>query len=103
MGLLQVLKDFAGSTSIHGLTFMVQPQLSVAKRGAWAVVFLAALIYAGRQLNISVICKFGSFMLIIPVLKYITILHLQLCHNFGLLIMPILGLVLTPNIFLQQT
>ena len=65
MGLLQVLKDFAGGTSIHGLTFLVQPQLSPAKRVSWALLFIGALIYAGRQMNISVICKFGWFIIII--------------------------------------
>ena len=69
MGLLQVLKDFAAGTSIQGLKYLVDPQLSLAKRVSWALIFIAALIYAGRQLNISVICKFKRFMLIIHVLK----------------------------------
>ena len=78
MGLLQVLKDFAAGTSIHGLTFLVQPQLSVVRRLSWALIFLGALIYAGRQLNISVICKFGWFMLIILVQKTQICLSCQL-------------------------
>ena len=57
MGLLQVLKDFAAGTSIQGLKYLVDPQLSLAKKVSWALIFIAALIYAGRQLNISVICK----------------------------------------------
>ena len=56
MRLLQVFKDFAASTSIHGLTFLVQDQLSLGRRASWGLIFIAALIYAGRQLNISVIC-----------------------------------------------
>ena len=66
MGLLQVFKDFAASTSIHGLTFLVQNQLSLGRRASWGLIFIAALIYAGRQLNISVICMFRLLMLIIP-------------------------------------
>ena len=58
MGLLQVFKDFAATTSIHGLTFLVQQKLSLGRRACWAMIFIAALIYAGRQLNISVICMF---------------------------------------------
>ena len=61
MGLLQVLKDFAAGTSIHGLTFLVQPQLSVLKRITWALIFFGALIYAGYQLDKSVICKLSGF------------------------------------------
>ena len=61
MGLLQVFKDFAAGTSIHGLTFLVQPQLSVVKRSSWALIFFGALIYAGYQLDKSVICKFSGF------------------------------------------
>ena len=63
MGLLQVFKDFAANTSIHGLGFLVQYQLSPVKRASWALIFIIALIYAGRQLNISIICK---LMLRIP-------------------------------------
>ena len=63
MGLLYVFKDFAANTSIHGLTFLVQPQLSVLRKVSWACIFLAALIYAGRQLNLSFICKFIFFIL----------------------------------------
>ena len=59
MGLLQVLKDFAAGTSIHGLTFLVKPQLSVAQTICWGFVFTWALLYAGYQVDISVICKFG--------------------------------------------
>ena len=61
MELLQVFKDFAASTSIHGLMFLVQPKLSKIKKISWALIFLVAFIYAGRQLNISFICKFEWF------------------------------------------
>ena len=58
MGLLKVFKDFAATTSIHALTFLVNPQLSVVKRISWAFFIIGAVIYAGHQLNISVACKF---------------------------------------------
>ena len=61
MGLLQDFKDFAATTSIHGLTFLVQQELSLGRRTCWAMIFIAALIYAGRQLNISVLCMFRLF------------------------------------------
>ena len=57
MGLLGVLKDFAAGTSIHGLMFIVDPKLSSLKRNTWSFVFIAALMYATHELNLSVICK----------------------------------------------
>ena len=62
MVLLKVFKDFAATTSIHAFTFLVNPQLSVVKRISWAVLIIGAVIYAGYQLNISVVCKFGWFL-----------------------------------------
>ena len=61
MVLLKVFKDFAATTSIHSLTFLVNPQLSVVKRISWAVLIIGAVIYAGYQLNITFACKFGWF------------------------------------------
>ena len=59
MTLLQVFKDFASGTSIVGLKYLVQPQLSVVWRVFWAVIILFALIFAGIELNKTVVCKFG--------------------------------------------
>ena len=57
MGILGVLKDFAAGTSIHGLMFIVDPKLSSLKRTTWSFVFIAALMYATHELNLSVICN----------------------------------------------
>ena len=57
MSILQVLKDFAGGTSIHGLTFIVQPQLPIWKRVTWTLFFIAAMIYATVRLQIQIISK----------------------------------------------
>ena len=54
---LQVLKNFAGKTSIHGLGFVVDYRLSVFTRVTWALIFLAAIIWASIQLQFSVTCK----------------------------------------------
>ena len=45
MGLLNVLKDFAGGTSIHGLKYLAQTQLSTLTRVTWAYVFLTLSFY----------------------------------------------------------
>ena len=58
MGLLQVLKDFACATSIGGLKYLAQPQLSVKMRVVWAIIIMFALIFAGIDLNKAVVCKF---------------------------------------------
>ena len=60
MGILQVLKDFASGTSIHGLTFIVQPQLSILKRISRAFIFTAAMVYATERLKIAIIGKDDS-------------------------------------------
>ena len=57
MSILQVLKDFAGGTSIHGLTFIVQPQLPIWKRVTWTLVFIAAMVYATERLHVAIIGK----------------------------------------------
>jgi hypothetical protein len=58
MVVLQVLIDFAGATSIHGLGFVVDTRLSVFKRVTWALIFTAAIIWASIQLHFAVTCKF---------------------------------------------
>ena len=57
MGILGVLRDFAAGTSIHGLTFIVDPKLSSLKRITWSFAFIAALVYARHELNLAVICN----------------------------------------------
>ena len=54
---LQVLKDFAGATSIHGLVFIVDTRLSVSKRVAWSLIFTAAIMWASIQLQFAVTSK----------------------------------------------
>ena len=58
MRLLQVFKDFAAGTSIVGLKYLVQPQLSVVARVFWAFMIMFAMIFAGTELNKTVACKF---------------------------------------------
>ena len=57
MVVLQVLKDFAGVTSIHGLAFIVDTRLSVSKRLAWSLIFTAAIMWASIQLQFAVTSK----------------------------------------------
>ena len=57
MVVLQVLKDFARATSIHGLGFVVDSRLSIFKRVAWALIFTAAIMWASIQLHFAVTCK----------------------------------------------
>ena len=56
-GLLEVLKDFAGGTSIHGLGFVVDRKKSLLTRCFWAIVFSSLIIYASIELRNSVLCK----------------------------------------------
>ena len=57
MVVLQVLKDFAANTSIHGLSFVVDSRLSIFKRVTWALIFTAAIMWASIQLHFAVTCK----------------------------------------------
>ena len=57
MVVLQVLKDFAGATSIHGLSFVVDSRLSIFKRVTWALIFTAAIMWVSIQLHFAVTCK----------------------------------------------
>jgi hypothetical protein len=57
MVVLQVLKHFAGATSIHGLAFVVDSRLSIFKRVTWALIFTAAIMWASIQLHFAVTCK----------------------------------------------
>ena len=62
MGILKLLKDFAGGTSIHGLGFMVHKQSSTLKKFTWALLFLAAILYASLELRVKVTCKLLNHM-----------------------------------------
>ena len=57
MGILQVLTDFASGTSIHGLIFIVQPQLPIWKRVTWTLFFIAAMISATVRLRSAITSK----------------------------------------------
>ena len=57
MVVLQVLKDFAGATSIHGLGFIVNTRLSIFERVAWSLIFTAAIMWASIQLQFAVTSK----------------------------------------------
>ena len=56
-GLLEVLKDFAGGTSIHGLGFVVDSKKSLLTRFFWTFVFSTLIVYASIELRNSVLCK----------------------------------------------
>ena len=58
MVVLQVLKDFAGATSIHGLGFIVNTRLLIFERVAWSLIFTAAIMWASIQLQFAVTSKF---------------------------------------------
>ena len=57
MGILEILQDFASGTSIHVLGFIVNPKTSKLKKITWAVIFIAAMMYATQELTLSVICN----------------------------------------------
>ena len=57
MVVLQVLKDFAAASSIHGLAFIVDTRLSVFRRVTWALIFTAAIMWASIQLQFAVTSK----------------------------------------------
>ena len=71
MGLLDVFREFAGGTSIHGLTFLVQPKSSKFTKISWALVIIGALVYASYQLNLSRICKLHRMSLKLDICSYL--------------------------------
>ena len=91
MVVLQVLKDFAGATSIHGLGFIVNTRLSIFERVAWSLIFTAAIMWASIQLQFAVTSK-----LILDFLK-IRLRHKSLLF-FGFLYIGILILIIQCNI-----
>ena len=57
MGFLDILKEFAGETTIHGLVYMAQSKQSIFRRLTWALLFVIFLIYSTFQLKTAVDCK----------------------------------------------
>ena len=55
MGVLQVLRDFAGGTSIHGFTFLMDQRSSPRTKLIWAFSLIVALTYASWEMRNSVI------------------------------------------------
>ena len=91
MVVLQVLKDFAGATSIHGLGFIVNTRLSIFERVAWSLIFTAAIMWASIQLQFAVTSKLR-----------VEFLKIRLRHKslliFGFLYIGILILIIQCNI-----
>ena len=58
MVVLKVLREFAGGTSIHGFTFLVNPKLSSSTKIIWAIAIVVALSYASWEMKNSVISKY---------------------------------------------
>ena len=58
MVLLETLKDFARTTSIHGVRFTVQSKLTLMKRLALAIIVALFLVFASMQLRVAIICKY---------------------------------------------
>ena len=55
MGFLEVLHDFAGGTSIHGFTFLVDKRSSPRTKLFWTFSLIVALTYASLEMRNSVI------------------------------------------------
>ena len=58
MRVLRHLKQFASTTSIHGLAYIVRPNGTKRSKIGWALVFIAAVLYASLELRKQVFCKF---------------------------------------------
>ena len=58
MVVLQVLREFAGGTSIHGFAFLVSPKTSTRSKLIWAVLLVVAMMYATLEMRNSVISKY---------------------------------------------
>ena len=48
--IVQVLKHFAGETSIHGFSHIIDDSTSCLKRFIWTIAVIFALSYAGKIL-----------------------------------------------------
>ena len=58
MGFLNILQEFAGGTSIHGFSFLVQPTSSIRAKIIWALCLVVAITYASVQMRLSVVGKY---------------------------------------------
>ena len=58
MRILRVLKDFARTSSIHGLWYIVRPNGTTRSKIGFALVVLGAALYASLEIRNSVVCKF---------------------------------------------
>ena len=58
MVVLQLLREFAGGTSIHGFEFLVSPKLSQRTKNIWGLLLVVAMIYASMEMRNSVISKY---------------------------------------------
>ena len=65
MMLLNTVKEFCETTSVHGLSFIVNTKSSLIKRIAWGVIFFISLSYAGFQLKKSIDGKLTSITLFV--------------------------------------
>ena len=54
---LKAFREFAGGTSIHGFTFLVQPKSSSWTKTIWAISLAVALMYATLEMRNSVVGK----------------------------------------------
>ena len=88
MVVLQVLKDFAGATSIHGLGFIVNTRLSNFERVAWSLIFTAAIMWASIQLQFAVTSKLRADFLKIR-LRHKSLPFLVFFICIGILILTI--------------
>ena len=57
MGVFTVLREFAGGTSIHGFTFLVQNKSSTLTKIIWTLSLIVAISYASYEMRKSVIGK----------------------------------------------
>ena len=57
MRVLRHLKHFASTSSIHGLAYIVRPNGTTRSKICWALVFVAAVLYASLELRKQVFCK----------------------------------------------
>ena len=58
MVVLKVLQEFAGGSSIHGLTFLVSPKSSSRTKIIWALLLVVAFMYATLEMKNSVDGKY---------------------------------------------
>ena len=57
MGVVNVFKEFALGTSIHGLKFIAESRLTTLQRTIWAFVFIGAMVYAVQEIRNAANCK----------------------------------------------